>query len=543
MPTPSLASRRLRPLLIGFIAVMTALQIIVAAVAYFDLQRVLDNDQREHAVVQLLKHNMTEARFHVVQVQQFLTDASATGERDGLKDASEHFQALGKNLRAIAEFDTAFRGETDKITALAQNYYQTGATMAEAYITQGREAGNVLMKAPGSGFDERALALTHQLEAMARQVDVRVAESEAATEATVQRLRATVIGLSVFLALTLLLGGIWLYRQVFGMLGGEPARAVRLAQRIAQGDLSRKIEADDAPDSLLGALSDMRSQLCHVTQHIQTLAVQLDDGAQALASTSCHMEQGAQTQSDATRAMAAAMEEIQHSITQLGEQSGQVGDEAHQAGDMVAACEALVHASADSVRAMAGQFQHAAGVITDLHQQTDAIAQLTQTIHDIADQTNLLALNAAIEAARAGEQGRGFAVVADEVRKLAERTAVATSEIAGMIQQVQDSASGAVDGMASAASQVGRGVDQANGASATMGEIYNDLAAASDSVGVIAEVLHQQREATNVLSGNVELIARMAEENSAATRESASSAQRLEELAGSLRDMASRFVV
>ena len=79
----------------------------------------------------------------MVQVQRFLTDASATGERDGLKDASEHFfSGAGQNLRAIAEFDTAFRGETDKITALAQNYYQTGTTMAEAYITQGREAGN-----------------------------------------------------------------------------------------------------------------------------------------------------------------------------------------------------------------------------------------------------------------------------------------------------------------------------------------------------------------------------------------------------------------
>ena len=86
----------------------------MAAVAYFDLQRVLDNDQREHAMVQVLKHNMTEARFHVVQVQQFLTDASATGERDGLKDASEHFQALGKICAPLQEFDTAFRGEPTK---------------------------------------------------------------------------------------------------------------------------------------------------------------------------------------------------------------------------------------------------------------------------------------------------------------------------------------------------------------------------------------------------------------------------------------------
>ena len=117
----------------------------------------------------------------------------------------------------------------------------------------------------------------------------------------------------------------------------KPARAVRLAQRIAQGDLSRKIEADDAPDSLLGALSDMRSQLCHVTQHIQTLAVQLDDGAQALASTSCHMEQGAQTQSDATRAMAAAMEEISTASPNWASKAGRSATKAHQAGDMVAA--------------------------------------------------------------------------------------------------------------------------------------------------------------------------------------------------------------
>lgn len=154
----SLATRRLKPLLLGFIAVLTTLQIIVAFIAYFDLQRVLENDQREHAVVQVLKHNMTDARFHVVQVQQFLTDSSATGERDGLKDADEHFAALQKNLRAIAEFDARFQAEISKITDLAKAYHQTGSTMAEAYISQGREAGNVLMKAPDTGFDARAQA-------------------------------------------------------------------------------------------------------------------------------------------------------------------------------------------------------------------------------------------------------------------------------------------------------------------------------------------------------------------------------------------------
>ena len=154
------------------------------------------------------------------------------------------------------------------------------------------------MKAPGSGFDERALALTHQLEAMARQVDVRVAESEAATEATVQRLRATVIGLSVFLALTLLLGGIWLYPPGVRHAGWRagPRRAPGPAYcpgRSESQDRSRRCARQSA-----GALSDMRSQLCHVTQHIQTLAVQLDDGAQALASTSCPWNKAPKTQSD-----------------------------------------------------------------------------------------------------------------------------------------------------------------------------------------------------------------------------------------------------
>ena len=537
----SLATRRLKPLLLGFIAVLTTLQIIVAFIAYFDLQRVLENDQREHAVVQVLKHNMTDARFHVVQVQQFLTDSSATGERDGLKDADEHFAALQKNLRAIAEFDARFQAEISKITDLAKAYHQTGSTMAEAYISQGREAGNVLMKAPDTGFDARAQALTTQLEAMARAVDERVAQSEAATEATVQSLRLTVIGLSVLLALIILLGGVWLYKQVFGMLGGEPARAVSLAQRIAQGDLTRKIDADDKPDSLLGALSEMRGQLRDVTSHIQTLSTQLDSGAQALAQTSQDMEHGAHTQSDATRAMAAAMEEIHHSIAQLGEQSDQVGDEALQAGAMVAACESLVHTSADSVRAMAGQFQHAASAITALHQQTDAIALLTQTIHDIADQTNLLALNAAIEAARAGEQGRGFAVVADEVRKLAERTAQATLDITGQINALAQRMTEVVDVMQQGVSASDQGVARAGEVSDAIGGIRHNTEQINQHIHHVALALREQRHAMGELGQRLDVIVSMSDTHHHTIETTASAATQLTANAHALAETVGHF--
>ena len=541
MSAPSLASRRLRPLLIGFIGVMTVLQIIVATVAYFDLQGVLDNDQREHAVVQVLKHNMTEARFHVVQVQQFLTDSSATGERDGLKDAAEHFQALNNNLRAIAEFDPAFRGETEKIADLARVYHQTGVAMAEAYITQGREAGNALMKAPGSGFDERALALTRQLAAMAKQVDAQLAQAQADTESTIAVLRFAVVGLSALLALVMLLGGFWLYRRVFGMLGGEPARAVQLAQRIAQGDLTRKIDADGQPDSLLGALSEMRGQLRDVTSHIQALSSQLDSGARALANTSQDMEHGALSQSDATRAMAAAMEEIQHSISQLGEQSGQVGDEARQAGDMVAACESLVHASADSVRSMAGQFQHAASVITELHQQTDAIAQLTQTIHDIADQTNLLALNAAIEAARAGETGRGFAVVADEVRKLAERTAHATLDISGQTSALSQRMSEVVAVMEQGVSASDQGVARTGEVSQAIGGIRHNAEQINQHIHGVALALREQRHAMAELGQRLEVIVSMSDTHHHAIETTASAASQLTANAHSLAEAVGHF--
>ena len=315
-------------------------------------------------------------------------------------------------------------------------------------------------------------------------------------------------------------------------------------RKIAKGDLSAHVPVKSGDrSSLLADLASMRDGLREVISSIQKNSLEVAAAAQQVSVASSQVASRSMEQAESASSMALAVETLSTGISGVSENASTTKQIAHEASTRSHTGREAISSTASEMEAIASLVQEAASGIHAMAEKSQQISGIVAVIREIADQTNLLALNAAIEAARAGEQGRGFAVVADEVRKLAERTAVATSEIAGMIQQVQDSASGAVDGMASAASQVGRGVEQANVDSMTTGEIYNDLAAASDSVGVIAEVLHQQREATNVLSGNVELIARMAEENSAATRESASSAQRLEELAGSLRDMASRFVV
>jgi methyl-accepting chemotaxis protein len=182
-----------------------------------------------------------------------------------------------------------------------------------------------------------------------------------------------------------------------------------------------------------------------------------------------------------------------------------------------------------------------ARLIQTLGEHSDQISAIVNVIKEIADQTNLLALNAAIEAARAGEQGRGFAVVADEVRKLAERTSKSTEEISAMISNIQIGTTGAVSSMEEGSTRVRDGVKMARQAGESMLKIRSGAEQVIASVSEIMSALKEQSIASGQVAGNVEQIARMTEQNNAEVQEIARTAEHLEQLAASLQSSVSQF--
>jgi methyl-accepting chemotaxis protein len=201
----------------------------------------------------------------------------------------------------------------------------------------------------------------------------------------------------------------------------------------------------------------------------------------------------------------------------------------------------VMHKMVDAMNEIAKVVNNSAETVSLLGRSSDQIGEITGVIDDIADQTNLLALNAAIEAARAGEQGRGFAVVADEVRKLAERTTTATKEIATMIQRIQEETRGAVQVMHEGNKRVSGGIELADRAGASLQEIVATSQEVTDTVTQIAAASEQQSSASEEISKNIAAISHVSHETAAGTQQLARAADDLNRLTETLQSALSRF--
>jgi methyl-accepting chemotaxis protein len=340
-----------------------------------------------------------------------------------------------------------------------------------------------------------------------------------------------IVGLSVAVVIV---------RSITGSVG----RMVDLIQEIAGNNLAiadMEITSQDEIGKAGIALNQMKNSLRTMIQSIAGTAEHVASASEEISSSATQQSQGAETQKDQTSQVATAMQEMSSTVLQVSENSNKAAEASRQAAETARHGGAIVEETLTKMRTIAESVGATAKKMEELGKSSDQIGRIIGVIDDIADQTNLLALNAAIEAARAGEQGRGFAVVADEVRKLAERTTTATKEIAQMIKNIQDETRVAVTAMEAGTKQVEDGVTSTAQAGDSLKEIIHTSEQVGEMITHIATAATEQSSASEEINNNMEQIAKLVKESAVGAQQSAKACQDLSGLALDLQKMVGNF--
>jgi methyl-accepting chemotaxis protein len=343
----------------------------------------------------------------------------------------------------------------------------------------------------------------------------------------------------------LLLGGAACWKITGGIV--RPLSAVvSRAESIAAGDLlgaELRLASNDEVASLTTAVNKMQRSLARTLQAVASAAENVAAASEQISASAGEMATGSDTQKDQVRQIAVALKAMSAAVRNISENSRSAANLASTASEAAHDGGKIVGETLTSVQSLASFIQEAAGNVAELGGRSKQIGKIVGVIHDIADQTNLLALNAAIEAARAGEQGRGFAVVADEVRKLAERTGKATKEIADMIKAMRSETAAAVRKMQSGNEQVERGLAATGRAGKSLEQIIEKAGSVGEMVGQIAAATTEQSATTDEINGSMERISQLVAESANGARQSARACERLSASAAQMQHLVAQFTL
>jgi methyl-accepting chemotaxis protein len=480
------------------------------------------------------------------QVQAWKDILLRGSDRESLKKFEAEFSALDaevqKDGQEVSDLnsDPAIKSQVDAfLSAHADLGKQYRAALVKFEKSHGRN-----VRSADAALKGKDRPVTDAIDQIVEAVNNETQRyQQANSEQLAAQIKWMAAGASLFV-IALLLAGIYIAKSISRTTAQLISYLTLQASDMKAGkaDLTKVIRSSDdefgeiagAFDTFTAAARDIMRKLAGHSEQLASATEEMSSGAGQSAET-------ARVQSDQANQVATAMQEMSATVQEISSHSEKAASASQTAAQAARRGGQVADETLSTMRSIAESTQAVASRITELGKSSEQIGKIIAVIDDIADQTNLLALNAAIEAARAGEQGRGFAVVADEVRKLAERTTKATKEIASMIESIQAETKNAVQAMEKGTREVQVGVDKTTASGAALGEIIKVSEQVGDMISQIATAAVEQSSASEQINANVSQISSSTHESSATAEQMAKACQDLSSLAFDLQVMVSNF--
>jgi methyl-accepting chemotaxis protein len=544
----------------GGFGMLVCVVTVMAVLGWIGIATVQDNFRMLYVGYTSAVIDLAHVRADLGRYRAFMLEAAGAPNKNEYEGAASKLGPIRESMdKAVADYGSralrvskSGRSEAEdlkKFKASLEDYFKTGAgirgTLTDAFalpdpdmqqqmrnlaVTAARTDGAQKLNAASDKFDE-LLKTVGEVAKDLHEDGVSAAQSSK---------KVLLVGLILAL---LLAGGI---SFVIARSVVKPIKMVNAAlEDIAEGDgdLTKRlpVEGKDEVGQLCKIFNRFVDKLHDSIARVASTTASLAAASEQLSVNTAQLAKGGKEQAQQATQAAAAVEQMSATVTEMAKNAQGVAGTAQNASQAAGQGHEVVSSSIAGMSRLAETVRASASRIQSLGQRSDQIGEIVKVIEDIADQTNLLALNAAIEAARAGEQGRGFAVVADEVRKLAERTTKATKEIADTIRTIQSDTTLAVESMETGTHEAQEGMAMVNKAGERLSEIVSAVQSVTGMVQQIAAAIEEQSTATDQIAGNIEAVAAVSKRSEGGLGHVTQATTELARMAGELQTVVGGF--
>ena len=525
-------------LALGF-GILLATLIMTGSVGYYSTGRVIAAAEDVRFSLKR-KEVATAIELGVRKQFQSASGFVFNGDQASLQQYGRDKQEVAEQLEQLKKMLTSEKGKellskmhqsTDRITTI------TDKEISFRRANRSYEANDLASGPKTQETMKNFAADCQELEAWEDKLGQDELHAEHQTESRANEVTLSLVGCGLVLGIVIaILIGRSITNRLSNMLG--------IIQKIAAKDLMVEdvvVTSSDEVGQAEVALNSMKNTLHEMVRSIAATAEHLASASEEISAGASQSVENARVQADQTQQVAVAMQEMSSTVHQVSEHSQKASESSHKAAQAARQGGEVVKQTLSTMGSIADSSRTVAARIAELGKSSEEIGKIVAVIDDLADQTNLLALNAAIEAARAGEQGRGFAVVADEVRKLAERTTKATQGIGSMIESIQTETKNAVQAIELGNRDVEAGVEKTSASGTALKEIIEVSEQVGDMIAQIATAATQQSSATEQVNNNVSQISSLTQGSSLAAEQTAKACAELSAMAVDLQNLVNQF--